>query len=163
MRRVLQGKGDEEFTTNVLDAEGSKTLGWGAGDRTIARQLRVSEGNAGREIGFELLYCAEAEISSVDKVLIVALTSSKPFIDGTRESPLNRRRAVHCQDGIGRVNARVPTRDRAIFGRKHENAWAGLPVCSDDKIIRIRTVHTVEDIASWRCGRPSRTTCRWRN
>src|SRR5260221_13792410 len=38
---ILQGKGDKEFTPNVLDAEGSVTLVW---QRASVGQLRVGEG-----------------------------------------------------------------------------------------------------------------------
>ena len=56
---------------------------------------------------------------------------------------------------MGLVDVGVPTRDRAIFGRKHENAWAGLPVFTDDKVVLVRAVDRIEDITGRGSTRPT--------
>src|SRR5215467_6996136 len=81
---VLQGKGDIEKAINVLDAEGSETLGWGAGDRAIARQLRVGESIDEIKFGIELLYLAKAKIGGIEEVAGAGLSEGQPFVDRTR-------------------------------------------------------------------------------
>src|SRR5258707_8753442 len=110
-------------------------------------QLRVGEGTNKLKIRIEHLYLTGVEIGGVDEIISLVLTNRQPFIDGTLF------RAIHFEDSIGPVHLGIPTGDRAIFGCEHEDAGSRLALFTDDKVIRIRTVHVVEDSAGWGCGR----------
>src|SRR5215469_9789058 len=118
LAHFLQGKGDKEFAPDVLDAKGCETL---ACERTISRQDRVGEGFDELKIRVVHLDSTEAEVGGVDKRVILALTNSKPLVDW----PSIGVGVIHLQDGIGRVDIGVPTRNRAVFSSKDEHTWAG--------------------------------------
>ncbi len=83
--RILQGKGDVEFTTNVLDAERSVALVW---LRASVRQLRVGKGFDQVKVGIEHLYRSEAEIGGIDESARGVAGDSKPFVDRPHEPTL---------------------------------------------------------------------------
>src|SRR6266700_6724292 len=121
MRRILQCERNVEVAPDVLDAERRKTLVW---QRTRMRQLRVGEGTNQVKVCIELLYFTEAEIGRVDKFMLPALTKSKSFVDGT----CPHTRAIYCEDSIGQIDTRIPTRNGAVFSIKHEETRTGFTV-----------------------------------
>ncbi len=61
---------------------------------------------------------------------------------------------------MSEIDVGIPAGDGAIFRVKNEQTWARFPIFADDKVIRIRAAHAVEDIACW--GRwASPTPWRW--
>src|SRR5713101_5669589 len=99
---------------------------------TFFIQLLVGEGFDEPKLGIEHVYPSEAEIGGVDKVLIVATTSSKPFIDGTCEFTYSLCREIHLLDRMGIIHVWIPTGDRAILGREHEEAGSRITVFTND-------------------------------
>ncbi len=85
MGRILEGIGDIEVATKVLDAEGSVTLVW---PRASVRQLRVGEGPNQVKSRIEHLYRSEAEIGGIDESARGVAGDSKPFVDRPHEPTL---------------------------------------------------------------------------
>src|SRR5437764_13167448 len=144
LAHFLQGKGDIEVAPNVADAERSETLVFWVIKITLFIQIWVGEGTDEIKFCIKLFYGSEAEIGGVDKVVPLTATNRQPFVDGTRESTSLHCRAIHGQDCMGQVDARIPAGDRTVFGIKDEQAGARLAFCPDDKVIGIRAAHVVE-------------------
>src|SRR5262245_6613299 len=138
--RLLQRKGHEQVAVDGLDAEGSKTL---VGERTISRQHRVGEGLDEIELTIEHLDRPETEVGRINEVAGTAAAKGEPFVN----CALAHHGAIYFEDGIGRIDGGIPPRDRSVFGRKEENARAGLRAFRNDEGIRLRAVPPVEDDA----------------
>src|ERR1700682_1141770 len=124
-RGVLLGVGDEERAANVLHVEG----------REAARKPLVFEGLFAEVHALEVrvidLDFGGAEIRDVEEAVPVDLGGSHAFVDpAVGSSSIG---IVHLKNCIMEIDARVPARDRAIFGRKDEN---GLLTRSKEEVRR---------------------------